>query len=308
MAKVSVVIPAFNAESFILETLHSVLDSSYSDISVVVINDGSTDGTEDIVKTISDDRVVLFNRNNFGMSASRNFGINSNESEFIALVDSDDIWHPRKIELQVGLMERHPEIGLCFSEFSKYYGGDISDFSTSSVTDEVDPDLSGFIYHKMIMTNWALPSSVLFRRSLWEEIGPFLCQDQQTDDWEYFVRASRCFKFAKIKSSLVLYRQPLNSLSRRVPEFNSTEMMRNSLIDKFGLSGPQGELVDPIELKNRRYIGIRNFCDLQLSRGDWFKGFCGFLDLFICHDNKIATAITFVKSCRCRIFGWFLQN
>lgn len=306
MAKVSVVIPSFNAENFILETLHSVLDSSYSDISVVVVNDGSTDGTEDIVKRISDDRVVLFNRNNSGMSAARNFGINSNESEFIALLDSDDIWHPRKIELQIGLMEQHPEIGLCFTEFSKYYGGDISDFSAAPVTDEVDPGLSGFIYHKMIMTNWALPSSVMFRRSLWEKVGPFLCHDQQTDDWEYFVRASRYFKFAKIKSSLVLYRQPLNSLSRRVPEFNSTEMMRNSLIEKFGLYGPQGELVDQIELEKRRYIGIRNFCDLQLSRGDWFKGLRGFLDLFIRYDRKLATALTFAKSCRRRVLGRFL--
>lgn len=306
MAKVSIVIPAFNAAGFILETLHSVLDSSYSDISVVVVNDGSTDGTEDIVRTIADDRVILFNRDNFGMSASRNFGINSSESEFIALLDSDDIWHPRKIELQIGLMERYPEIGLCFSEFSKYYGGDISDFSAASVTDEIDPDLSGFVYHKMIMTNWALPSSVLFRRSLWEEIGPFLCQDQQTDDWEYFVRASRFFKFAKIKSSLVLYRQPLNSLSRRVPEVNSTEMMRNSLIERFGLYGPQGELVDQIELEKRRYIGVRNFCDLQLSRGDLFKGFRGFVDLFIHYDRKLATALTFAKSCRRRVFRRFL--
>ena len=101
MGKVAVVIPAYNAERYVHDTVRSVLNSSYENISVVVVNDGSTDRTEEEVNRIKDERLVVINRANEGMSASRNFGIDAFDSEFIALVDSDDIWHPRKIELQI---------------------------------------------------------------------------------------------------------------------------------------------------------------------------------------------------------------
>lgn len=303
MGKVAVVIPAYNAESYIHDTLRSVLDSTYDNIVVVVVNDGSTDRTEAEAKRINDDRVVIINRVNQGMSASRNFGIDAFDSEFVALVDSDDIWHPRKIELQIACMRQDPDVGLCFTEFEKYYGGDVEAFAASPVNGELDERLSGYIYHKMLLTNWALPSSVLFRRSLWKEMGKFRCDDQQTDDWEYLVRASRSFKFAKLKSHLVLYRQPPTSLSRRVPKRNSTEEMRASLIDRFGLNSPQGDVVDTAELENRRYVGLINFYDLHVCRGDFRDGARGFLTLLVSHPNKAGTIVKFAKSLRRRVLG-----
>ena len=300
MGKVTVVIPAYNAESYIHETIRSVLDSTYEIIMVVVVNDGSTDRTEEEAKRLNDNRVVVINRINAGMSASRNVGIDAFDSEFIALVDSDDIWHPRKIELQIECMRNNPDIGLCFTEFEKYYGDDFETFKNSQVNGELDECLTGYIFHKMLLTNWALPSSLLFRRSLWKEIGKFCCDDQQTDDWEYLVRASQSFKFAKLKSPLVLYRQPQTSLSRRIPKRNSTEEMRESLIDRFGLTSPQGVSVDTVELERRIYVGLINFYDAHVCLGDFREGSRGFFKLLVSHPNRIGTIVKFAKALRLR--------
>lgn len=302
-ATVAIVVPAFNAESYIQETLLSILSSTFRDFVLVVVNDGSTDRTESIVREIKDDRVILINRANAGMSSSRNYGIDLVDSEYIALCDADDLWHPRKLELQIGVMSSGVETDFCYTGFNKYFDGDdLLGFQQSQVTDEIDQSLSGYIYHKMLLTNWPLPSSVVFRRSLWNALGHFLCLDHQTDDWEYFVRASRLFKFAKLKSRLVLYRQPQISLSRRIPEKNSTEEMRASLIARFGLTSPQGSVVDAVELKRRMYVGMINYFDLHVSRGNFLDGASGFLKLLATHPNKTATIVKCAKSLRRRIF------
>jgi glycosyltransferase involved in cell wall biosynthesis len=301
---VLIVIPAFNAGRYIKQTLLSILNSSFRDFVVVVVNDGSSDDTENEVRSVNDNRIVLVSRCNSGMSSSRNYGIELINSEFIALCDADDIWHPQKLELQIGLLSADCNVGLCYTEFVKYFdGGDTQDFLESKVVLEIDENLSGHIYHKMLLTNWALPSSVVFRRSLWDKLGPFLCDDQQTDDWEYFVRASLQFSFAKLKSPLVLYRQPSSSLSRRVPKYNVTELMRQSFIDKYGLVSPQGNNCDADQLAFRRYISNKGFFDIQLSRGGFFLGFFGLIHLLIFKKNKFSTLVTLVKSIKCRLVG-----
>ena len=190
-SRVAVIIPAYNAEQYIQKTILSRLTSNFRDYVLVVVNDGSIDSTEQKMRDIYDERIILVNRPNSGMSASRNYGIGLVDSEFIALCDADDLWHPKKLELQLKLMLTDTGIGFCYTEFSKYYGGDTQQFYQSTVDDKIDNALSGYIYHKMLLTNWALPSSVIFRRALWNSLGPFLCYDHQTDDWEYFVRAKR---------------------------------------------------------------------------------------------------------------------
>lgn len=301
---VSVVVPAFNAGCYIKQTVLSILTSSFRDFVVIVINDGSTDNTESEVRSISDERVILVSQKNSGMSASRNYGIDLVDSEFVALCDADDLWHPRKLELQIDLMSSNKDLGLCYTEFENYYDGDDThQFNDSSVSSEVDVTLSGYVYHKMLLTNWALPSSVIFRRSLWKRLGPFLCNDHQTDDWEYFVRASLEFKFAKIKSSLVLYRQPPVSLSRKISVINSTELMRQSFIDKYGLVSPQGYECDIDQLKLRQYIGNKSFFDTQLSRGNFRVGFFGLINMFYVDARKWSTFVTLIKSLRRRLFG-----
>lgn len=280
MPRVSVVIPAYNAAALLGETLSSVLQSSYRDFDVVVVNDGSTDTTAAVAEKFGSS-VRVITQSNAGMSAARNRGIEESDSEFIALLDSDDVWHPEKLKWQVDALDAHAEHTYCFTEFQSWEGGATSEFMSEHRSGAIASELSGWIYHKLLLTNWALPSSLLFRREAWIATGPFLCHDQQTDDWEYLVRASQSHCFLKLAEPFVLYRQTPGSLSRKLQKKNNTEEMRESFITRYGTNSPNGEHVNKAELERRRYLGWSNFADSHCSRGNLGVGLSAFGKLLL---------------------------
>lgn len=300
MPRVSVVIPAYNAEQYLAATIDSALSSTFKDLEVVVVNDGSADGTQAIAERFGD-RVRVINQSNAGMSTSRNRGIDSGDSEFIALLDSDDIWHPAKVAAQVRALEQRPEHGFSFTEFTFWDGKGHENFAAEPRTGAVDAAFDGWVYHRLIVTNWALPSSVLFRRAAWRELGPFLCDDYKTDDWEYLVRASRHFRYVRLHEPMVLYRQHPHSLSQRVAAQPVGELMRDALIRKFGTASPDGQEVDRAALEWESYQGWSNFADAHCARGDLGNGLKAFAQLLARGPRRADTAVKLAKSLYRRI-------
>ena len=107
MASISVIIPLFNKEHFIKKTLLSVLSQTFSDFEVLLINDGSTDGSVDVVSSFIDERITLHTTKNKGVSHARNYGVSKSSSDLIAFLDADDIWNSKKIEYQVNYMKKN---------------------------------------------------------------------------------------------------------------------------------------------------------------------------------------------------------
>src|SRR5262245_43588983 len=105
--EVSVIVPCFNAEAFLPETLRSVCSQTWQHLHVLVVNDGSTDLTAEIAKEWSrrDTRVRLLNKTNGGLSAARNLGLDHARGKYVAFIDGDDLWHPSKIEKHVAHLE-----------------------------------------------------------------------------------------------------------------------------------------------------------------------------------------------------------
>jgi glycosyltransferase involved in cell wall biosynthesis len=294
MPRVSVVIPAFNAERFLAETLASVLSGEFRDFEILVIDDGSKDRTAEVAEA-ADGPVRLLRQANAGMSASRNRGIQSSDSEFIALLDADDLWHPRKLALQVALMAQHPDVGLCYSEFLSWDGSAPPAWGPAP-DGRLDERLSGWMYARMLLTNWVLPSSMLVRRSVFQAHGLFPATDQFTDDWEFTVQVSRHVRFAKLAARLVAYRETVGSLSKRPRTKNSTELMREALIGRYGLVSPQGERVDELELAARRYRGWLHFANMNVVRGDLKVGLQAYAGLLQRGPHRPRTALTLCKS------------
>lgn len=301
MPRLSVIIPAYNAAPLLAPTLQAALDSRFTDLELIVIDDGSKDNTAEVANRFGP-RVKVISQENAGMSASRNRGIAAGDSEFIALLDADDIWHPEKVGLQIAALEALPDHDFAYTEFISWDGISPMQFPREQVGNEIVPELSGWIYHKLLLTNWVLPSSILFRRSAWNTIGPFLTEDSQTDDWEYFVRASTQARFVKLRDSMVLYRQVPGSLSRRVPSVNNTELMRESLIARFGLQSPDGSAVDACELARRRHHGWCNFASTHCVRGDLGLGLRSFAKLVLSGPRRLDTSTRMAKSLYRRIF------
>ncbi|MGA9380619.1 MAG: glycosyltransferase family A protein, partial [Phormidium sp.] len=115
MPLISVIIPAFNSEKTIRETIESVLHQTFSDFELIVINDGSTDAILEIVTSIKDPRIKVFSYPNTGVAASRNRGFSHSCGEFIAFLDADDLWTADKLEAQLKALQENPQAAVAYS-------------------------------------------------------------------------------------------------------------------------------------------------------------------------------------------------
>ncbi|WP_437200772.1 glycosyltransferase family 2 protein [Planctomicrobium sp. SH664] len=200
---VSVITPTFNRAHFLEECLHSILRQTYPYLEAIVIDDGSTDGTRSLVEQMQqqDGRIRYVSQPNGGVSSARNTGLKHAQGEFIALLDSDDIWHPWKLEAQVAALQALPESGMVWTDMSaidsrgqqlhdrylrKMYGayrklGPQSLFADNAPSAAVSIPghndkvtvRSGMIYSQMLFGNLVHTSTVLLRRERALAAGPF---------------------------------------------------------------------------------------------------------------------------------------
>jgi glycosyltransferase involved in cell wall biosynthesis len=118
MPKVSVIIPAYNAMTYLPETLESVLNQTFTDFEVLIINDGSCDGVDEWASHIQDSRVRLISQANQGLPGARNTGIWHSKGEYLAFLDADDIWESSKLEKQVKCLDKNLNVGMVSSWIS----------------------------------------------------------------------------------------------------------------------------------------------------------------------------------------------
>jgi glycosyltransferase involved in cell wall biosynthesis len=200
---VSVVIPAYNAERFLAETLDSVLAQTWTDFECIVVDDGSTDSTAQIIQAVSDPRIRYVWKENRGTVAdARNTGIALATGEFVALLDSDDIWLSRKLEEQVRLFRAKPHLGLVFCGYA------ISN-QHLKVRTVIYPDRDDFNFRRWILLegNGIAPSSTaMIRRSVTETIGPFRLELSVSEDAEYAERIAQRHDVDAVDECLAIYR------------------------------------------------------------------------------------------------------
>lgn len=114
--EVSVVIPCYNAEKYLRQAIDSVFAQTYSNLELIVVNDGSTDKSGAILASYGD-RIRVIHQQNQGLSAARNVGIASALGEYVAFLDADDYWQPDKLRQQIAVMEANPNLALCHTQF-----------------------------------------------------------------------------------------------------------------------------------------------------------------------------------------------
>jgi glycosyltransferase involved in cell wall biosynthesis len=171
MAAVSVIIPAYNAEPYIAETLHSVLAQSFTDLDVIVVDDGSTDHTAQIVESLvqKDGRVSLVVQPNGGVTAARNAGIAVARGEWLAFLDANDIWYPQKLERQLqSFQQSDRSVGLVYCWFALIR--ETSDFAGGYIAFTFCGNVTPALTYLNFIGNASAP---LIRRSAIEAVGGF---------------------------------------------------------------------------------------------------------------------------------------
>lgn len=205
--KVSVVMPSYNAARFVTAAVDSVLAQTFQDFEILVVDDGSTDNTREVLEKYSSPKVRYLYKKNGGVSSARNFGIENARGKYIAFLDADDLWLPEKLEKQVDLLEENEDIGLCYTGAEK-------------VSEDLTP--KGFIdaipykdsCEKLLLTmNIIVLSSSIVRRSVILKTTGFDSQFSTCADKEFWLRLSLITRFAPISDYLVMYRDVNSSMS-----------------------------------------------------------------------------------------------
>jgi glycosyltransferase involved in cell wall biosynthesis len=208
MPKVSIVMSVYNGADYLRESINSILDQTYSDFEFIIVNDGSTDSTQNIIELYNDSRIKLYNIDNIGLAAALNFGISKSQTDLIARMDADDLSDVLRIEKQYFFMKKYKEFVLI-----------------GTGAHEIDM-LGTFIHERNVISDWKnikeffpkspfVHPSVMFRKKAFFDAGmypEFLSRGQDT---VLFNRMSRFGKMGNLKDSLLSYRITDSSLSDR---------------------------------------------------------------------------------------------
>jgi glycosyltransferase involved in cell wall biosynthesis len=197
--KVSIIIPTYNRGWIIKEAIESVLAQDFIDFELIVVDDGSTDNTSEILHSYRED-ITVFQQNNKGVSAARNRGLSEASGRFIAFLDSDDLWLPQKLSRQVDFFNSNPDALICQTE---------EIWIRNNV--RVNPKKrhkkpSGMIFEPSLALCLVSPSAVMIRRSLFEKIGGFDETLPACEDYDLWLRISCRYPVFLIDTPLIIKR------------------------------------------------------------------------------------------------------
>ncbi|WP_045055010.1 glycosyltransferase [Aliterella atlantica] len=208
---ISVIIPAFNCETTIRETVNSVLNQTWKNLELIVINDGCQDSTLDIVKSVTDSRLKVFSYTNSGVAASRNRGISHATGELISFLDADDLWTTDKLEAQLKALEANSQADVAYS-WTDHIDGN-NQFLRGGPRHIVNGDA----YVEVLKSNFlANGSNILVRSQALKEVGGFDKAFTPAEDWDMYLRLAKRYHFVAVPSPQILYRITSTSASSNV--------------------------------------------------------------------------------------------
>lgn len=259
----SVIIPTHNRAGFVEEAVRSVLDQDFwredgPAWELLVVDDGSTDDTRGRLRPY-EDRIVYIRRPHSGVSAARNLGIRLSRGEYVAFLDSDDLWKPDKISRQMRFLEEHPEaVVVCTEEIWIREGVRVNPRNKHR-------KYSGWVFEKFLPLCLLSLSSALFRRRLFDEIGPFDEDLPACEDYDLGIRMARRFPVYTLPEALIVKRGGhADQLSKK---YWGMDRFRVRALVKALESGltPEQELQAREELARKCRILISGFA----KRGKW---------------------------------------
>jgi glycosyltransferase involved in cell wall biosynthesis len=212
---VSVVICAYNAASFIVETLDSLFAQTFSDYEVIIVNDGSTDETATVLQPYLS-RIIYHEQPNQGPAAARNAALRLARGQYISVLDSDDLWMPDYLEKMVGYLQAHPEIDLHYPN-AVLFGNSHLD---GQIYQDMYPSSHPVTLEKLLTRECNVFGLVTFRRAMLEQVGQYdedLCGVEDLDLWLRMAQHGCRFSFTE--EVLVKYRRRPSSLSASSPNY-----------------------------------------------------------------------------------------
>jgi glycosyltransferase involved in cell wall biosynthesis len=216
---ISCIVPVFNGENYLTETLESILAQTYRPIEVIVVDDGSTDGTARIAARYGE-RIRYVRQDNGGPPTARNLGLRMAVGEFVAFLDSDDLWHPEKLQRQMACFEARADLDLCVTHLQRFWAP------------QLEAEQKRFQHHRY---SEVLPGYVtvtlLARRTLFDSVGCFDTSRRVGDPMDWFLRAGEKGAVMELLPDVLVYvRMHENNLSVELGTRSMTPSMENAIL------------------------------------------------------------------------------
>jgi len=205
---ISVILPSYNHAGFVAEAVNSVLNQTLRDIELIVVDDGSIDGTPDIVEKIHDPRLKLIRLSQNRLRQPRNLGLSLSKGQFIAFQNSDDVWMPEKLESQLSILEKHRNAAVSFTnvDIIDHNGIVIKDSWANNLFSSENRSQLLWLRHFFEIGNCLCISSALVRRNMLEQAGKFNGSFIQLSDFDLWVRLAAIGDFHILSGKLTLFR------------------------------------------------------------------------------------------------------
>jgi glycosyltransferase involved in cell wall biosynthesis len=192
---ISCIVPVFNGERYLAETLDSISAQTYRPLEIIVVDDGSTDGTAAVAARYGD-QIRYIRQDNAGAPGARNRGLSIAQGAFLAFLDSDDLWHPEKLTRQMKCFQDRPELDLCVTHIQNFW------------IRELEEEAKRFQNHRLRQTvPGYVTQTLLARRDLFDRIGAFDMRLQHGDAQDWFLRAAEKDTVIELLPDVLVYRR-----------------------------------------------------------------------------------------------------
>ena len=270
---ISVVIPCYNAERYIAATIESVLAQQYPGLELIVVDDGSKDGSVDLLRR-QFPQVRVERQANAGVAAARNCGIALAGGDYIAFVDADDIWLPGKLAATLALIEATPGCRMGYTAWQVWPSTDprpgeaeLAALAAAAGDTARWRGASGWIYPELLLDCVVWTSTVLARRSLFDEVGVFDTGLRVGEDYDLWLRLSRVTPIVRVAWPYALYRIHPASITRTVPTANYRARVIGSALARWGAASPDGRMADNGAVQKMLAKSWSDFAGAQLAAG-----------------------------------------
>lgn len=218
----TVIIPLYNKEKYIQNTLNCVFNQSFTDFEVIVVNDGSTDRSLEIIEEFSDSRLKIIHQKNQGVSVARNTGMKNAQADYFCFLDADDTWNPNHLQVFFDTITKFPEAKM-------YCGRYVTQISKNTFIKnnfiDIDENYQGYVtdfFKSSLINRVALTSAVCIHKDIFNEIGGFDPQLKSDQDLDYWIKIALKYKIAITAKTTMLYNfiNANKSLSKDQSKFN----------------------------------------------------------------------------------------
>lgn len=207
---VSIIIPTYNREAYILRSIESIQNQTYKKWELIILDDGSDDGTEELVNKISDSRIhYVKNQKNIGVAASRNRGVSLAKYDYVAFQDSDDVWRIDKLEKQISFLCNNREYDMVYCSFLNHY----IDGHEIIVPNNQVGLREGNLFNTLLINNIIGAPTILMKKEIFIENEGFDASLKALEDWEFVLRVSKNSQIGFLPEILVDAYQTQGSVS-----------------------------------------------------------------------------------------------